>query len=172
MARIVVLNVDKVNSFMINELLKWLMPIPFAILLSSCATNNGGGGSNSTGGTTVQQKIEQALPYVKPAVSLACTAVLEGAVSPEDRVTKAKMIHDVANVIRSLSGGSVPSADDLDEAVANFLPEKTHWTNFAASLSDVYRDLYGKIQDDPALALKVLNAIADGCVSSTSSYVR
>lgn len=157
---------------MINELLKWLLPLPFAIILSSCATNNGGSSSSSSSSTTVQQKIEQALPYVKPAVNLACTAVLEGAVSPEDRVTKAKMIHDVANVIRSLSSGSVPSADDLDEAVANFLPEKTHWTNFAASLSDVYRDLYNQIGNDPALALKVLNAIADGCVSATSSYIK
>lgn len=144
--------------------------VPVAFLLAACATNNNSGGE-STGGTTVQEKIEQALPYVKPAVSLACTAVLEAAVSPEDRAEKAKMIHDVANVVRSLSKGSVPTVQDLDNAVANFLPKKTHWTNFANSLSDVYQNLFRQINGDPALALKVLNAIADGCVAATEGYL-
>ncbi|NBR62607.1 MAG: hypothetical protein EBT86_13500 [Actinobacteria bacterium] len=144
--------------------------VPVAFLLAACATNNNSGGE-STGGTTVQEKIEQVLPYVKPAVSLACTAVLEAAVSPEDRAEKAKMIHDVANVVRSLSKGSVPTVQDLDNAVANFLPKKTHWTNFANSLSDVYQNLFRQINGDPALALKVLNAIADGCVAATEGYL-
>ena len=144
--------------------------VSVAFLLAACATNNNSGGE-STGGTTVQEKIEQALPYVKPAVSLACTAVLEAAVSPQDRAEKAKMIHDVANVVRSLSKGNVPTVQDLDNAVANFLPKKTHWTNFANSLSDVYQNLFRQINGDPALALKVLNAIADGCVAATEGYL-
>jgi hypothetical protein len=147
--------------------------IPLAFLLAACATNNNNSGGESTGGTTSTpaQKVEQALPYIKPAVTLACTAVLEAAVSPEDRVEKAKMIHDVANVVRSLSKGSVPTTEELDKAVANFLPEKTHWTNFASSLSDVYQNLFRQINGDPALALKVLNAIADGCVAATQGYL-
>jgi hypothetical protein len=147
--------------------------IPLALLLAACATNNNNSGGESTGGTTSTpaQKVEQALPYIKPAVTLACTAVLEAAVSPEDRVEKAKMIHDVANVVRSLSKGSVPTTEELDKAVSNFLPEKTHWTNFASSLSDVYQNLFRQINGDPALALKVLNAIADGCVAATQGYL-
>jgi hypothetical protein len=147
--------------------------IPLAFLLAACATNNNNSGGESTGGTTSTpaQKVEQALPYIKPAVTLACTAVLEAAVSPEDRVEKAKMIHDVANVVRSLSKGSVPTTEELDKAVSNFLPEKTHWTNFASSLSDVYQNLFRQINGDPALALKVLNAIADGCVAATQGYL-
>ena len=161
-----------------TKLLRWLAPVPFALLLASCASNNSGSNSSSSSSsssstaTNVRNAVEQALPYIKPAVNLACTAVLSGAVSPEDRVTKAKMIHDVANVVRSLSTGDVPSVEDLDDAVENFLPEKTHWTNFATSLSDIYKDLYSKIGDDPTLALKVLNAIADGCVSATAGYVK
>lgn len=157
-----------------NKILSALLTLPVAILLSSCATNNNGGGGDNTGGTTSTpaQKVEQALPYIKPAVTLACTAVLEAAVSPEDRVEKARMIHDVANVVRSLSSGSVPSSADLDKAISNFLPQKTHWTNFASSLSDVYQNLFRQINGDPALALKVLNAIADGCVAATQGYVQ
>ena len=147
--------------------------VPVAFLMAACATNNNNSGGESTGGTTSTpaQKVEQALPYIKPAVTLACTAVLEAAVSPEDRVEKAKMIHDVANVVRSLSKGSVPTTEELDKAVSNFLPEKTHWTNFASSLSDVYQNLFRQINGDPALALKVLNAIADGCVAATQGYL-
>lgn len=147
--------------------------IPAAMLLAACATNNTNSGGETAGGTTTTaaQKVEQALPYIKPAVTLACTAVLEAAVSPEDRAEKAKMIHDVANVVRSLSKGNVPTTEELDKAVANFLPEKTHWTNFASSLSDVYQNLFRQINGDPALALKVLNAIADGCVQATQGYI-
>lgn len=146
-----------------------------AVMLAACATDNKNTAGESTGGststTTAQQKVEQALPYIKPAVTLACTAVLEAAVSPADRAEKAKMIHDVANVVRALSKGNVPTTEDLDKAVANFLPEKTHWTNFASSLSDVYGNLFRQINGDPALALRVLNAIADGCVAATQGYV-
>jgi len=144
-----------------------------AVMLAACATNNTNTGGESTGGTTstAAQKVEQALPYIKPAVTLACTAVLEAAVSPEDRAEKAKMIHDVANVVRALSKGNVPTTEELDKAVANFLPEKTHWTNFASSLTDVYGNLFRQINGDPALALKVLNAIADGCVQATQGYL-
>jgi hypothetical protein len=157
-----------------NKFLSALLALPIAILLSSCATNNGGAGADNTGGTTSTpaQKVEQALPYIKPAVTLACTAVLEAAVSPEDKLEKARMIHDVARVVRSLSSGNVPSANDLDKTIANFLPQKTHWTNFASSLSDVYQNMFRQINGDPALALKVLNAIADGCVAATQGYVQ
>ncbi|MFZ4599980.1 MAG: hypothetical protein ACOYNN_15155 [Terrimicrobiaceae bacterium] len=152
----------------------FLAIVPALFLLTGCTTTNPGG-NDQTGGTTNQnsaaQKVEAALPYVKPAVALACTAVLEAAVSDSDRVEKAKMIHDVAAVVRSLTGGSVPTVQQLDEAISNFLPEKTHWTNFADSLSDVYQNLFRQINGDPALALKVLNAIADGCVSATQTYL-
>ena len=157
-----------------NKFISALASIPVVILLTSCATNNGGNSGDSTGGTTSTpaQKVEAALPYIKPAVTLACTAVLEAAVSPEDRAEKAKMIHDVAKVVRGLSSGSVPSVQDLDNAVAGFLPQKTHWTNFANSLGDVYQNLFRQINGDPALALKVLNAIADGCVAATEGYIQ
>ena len=157
-----------------NKFISALASIPVVILLTSCATNNGGNSGDSTGGTTTTaaQKVEAALPYIKPAVSLACTAVLEAAVSDSDRAEKAKLIHDVAKVVRGLSAGAVPSVQDLDKAVADFLPQKTHWTNFANSLGDVYGNLFRQINGDPALALKVLNAIADGCVSATEGYIQ
>lgn len=158
-----------------NKFYSLFLALPVAIMLSSCATNNGGNAGQDTGGTTggntAADKVEQVLPYIKPAVSLACTAVLEAAVSDSDRVEKAKMIHDVAAVVRSLTSGSVPTVQQLDEAIANFLPKKTHWTNFADSLSDVYQNVFRQINGDPALALKVLNAIADGCVSATQNYL-
>jgi len=154
--------------------LKTLALVPVFVIFAACSTTSTSNTSDKSGTTpaaSTQDKIEKALPYVKPAVSLACSAVLEAAVSPSDRVEKARMIHDVAQVIRSLSAGAVPSTAELDQAIANFLPEKTHWTGFAQSLTDVYANLFRQIGNDPKLALKVLNAIADGCVSATASYV-
>lgn len=150
-----------------------LAVLPLSLLMIGCESTNPSKDGEQVGGSTstAREKVEQALPYIKPAVTLACTAVLEAAVSPEDKQEKAKMIHDVAKVVRSLSGGSVPTVQQLDEAIANFLPEKTHWTNFANSLSDVYQNLFRQIGGDPALALKVLNAIADGCVAATEGYL-
>lgn len=153
--------------------LKTLALVPVFVIFAACSTTSTSNTSDKSGPTSanVQDKIESALPWVKPAVSLACTAVLEAAVSPSDRAEKARMIHDVAQVIRGLSAGAVPSTAELDQAIANFLPEKTHWTGFAQSLADVYANLFRQIGNDPKLALKVLNAIADGCVSATSAYV-
>ena len=155
------------------KLLPILSILSLSLILVGCESTNPSKDGEQTGGTTSTpaQKVEAALPYIKPAVTLACTAVLEAAVSPEDRAEKAKMIHDVAKVVRGLSAGSVPSVQDLDNAVAGFLPQKTHWTNFANSLGDVYQNLFRQINGDPALALKVLNAIADGCVAATEGYI-
>lgn len=153
--------------------LKTLALVPVFVIFAACSTTSTSNESDKSGSASasVQDKIEATLPYVKPAVSLACSAVLQAAVSPSDRVEKARMIHDVAQVIRSLSAGAVPSTAELDTAIANFLPEKTHWTGFAQSLTDVYANMFRQIGNDPKLALKVLNAIADGCVSATSTYV-
>lgn len=153
--------------------LKTLALLPVFVIFAACSTTSTSNPSDKSGpaSASVQDKIEGALPWVKPAVSLACTAVLEAAVSPSDRAEKARMIHDVAQVIRGLSAGAVPSTAELDTAIANFLPEKTHWTGFAQSLADVYANMFRQIDNNPKMALKVLNAIADGCVSATSAYV-
>ena len=79
-----------------NKYLPFII-IPF--LVAGCATTNTGSDA-SVGGTTPKQAVENALPYIAPAVTLACTVVLEQAVSADDRTEKARMINNVATILR------------------------------------------------------------------------
>ena len=139
------------------------------IFMVGCSTTNTGG-DNQVGGTTA---VENALPYIKPAVILACTVVLEQALSPEDRAEKAKMINHVAAIVESLTAGQTPTPDQLQKALTDYLPvEKTHWTKYVIAVKDIYAAQFAKLNGDAALAVKVLNAIAGGCKDATAEYVK
>ena len=139
-----------------------------SLFMVGCSTTNFGG-DNQVGGTT---GVENALPYIKPAVILACTVVLEQALSPEDRVEKAKMINNVATVVQALTVGQTPTPDQLQKALTDYLPaEKTHWAKYVVALKDIYAAQFARLNGDAALAVKVLNAIAAGCKDATEEYV-
>ena len=139
-----------------------------SLFMIGCSTTNTGG-DNQVGGTTA---VENALPYIKPAVILACTVVLEQALSPEDRVDKAKMINHVATVVESLTVGQTPTPDQLQKALTDYLPaEKTHWAKYVVAVKDIYAAQFAKLNGDAALSVKVLNAIAAGCKDATAEYV-
>jgi len=138
------------------------------IFMVGCSTTNTGG-DNQVGGTTA---VENALPYIKPAVILACTVVLEQALSPEDRVEKAKMINNVATVVESLTVGQTPTPDQLHEALTDYLPvSKTHWAKYVVVVKDIYAAQFAKLNGNAELGVKVLNAIAAGCKDATEQYV-
>ena len=139
-----------------------------SLFMIGCSTTNTDG-DNQIGGTTA---VENALPYIKPAVILACTVVLEQALSPEDRVEKAKMINHIATVVESLTIGQTPTPDQLQKALTDYLPaEKTHWAKYIVAVKDIYAAQFAKLNGDAALAVKVLNAIAAGCKDATAEYV-
>jgi hypothetical protein len=139
-----------------------------SLFMVGCSTTNTGG-DNQVGGTTA---VENALPYIKPAVILACTVVLEQALSPEDRIEKAKMINHIATVVESLTIGQTPTPDQLQKALTDYLPaEKTHWAKYIVAVKDIYAAQFAKLNGDAALAVKVLNAIAAGCKDATAEYV-
>ena len=149
-----------------------LLPLSLAVIFAGCSTTNTGGGSDVGGTTTPKQAVESALPYIAPAVTLACTVVLEQAVSPEDRVEKAKMINNVATIVESLTRGSTPTPDQLQKALTDYLPaEKTHWAKYIVVVKDIYAAQFAKIGSDAKLGVDVLNAIARGCKTATDEYV-
>ena len=138
------------------------------IFMIGCSTTNTGG-DNQVGGITA---VENALPYIKPAVILACTVVLEQALSPEDRVEKAKMINNVATVVESLTVGQTPTPDQLQKALTDYLPvSKTHWAKYVVVVKDIYAAQFAKLNGNAELGVKVLNAIAAGCKDATEQYV-
>ena len=148
-----------------------LLPLFLGVILAGCSTTNTGGGSD-VGGTTPKQAVESALPYIAPAVTLACTVVLEQAVSPEDRVEKAKMINHVATIVEGLTRGTTPTPDQLQKALTDYLPqEKTHWAKYITVVKDIYAAQFAKIDGDAKLGIDVLNAIAKGCKTATDEYV-
>lgn len=150
------------------------LPLALAVILAGCTTTNPGGGSE-TGGTTTspKQAVENALPYIAPAVTLACTVVLEQAVSAEDRVEKAKMINHVATIVESLTRGATPTPDQLQKALVDYLPqEKTHWVKYVTVVKDIYAAQFARLDGDAKLGIDVLNAIAKGCKTATDEYVQ
>ena len=150
--------------------MKNILPIvilPF--LIAGCATTGGGG--SDVGGTTPKQAVENALPYIAPAVTLACTVVLEQAVSPEDRAEKGKMINNVATIVEGLTRGATPTPDQLQKALTDYLPQnKTHWVKYVVALKDIYAAQFTKLNGDAKLGADVLNAIAKGCKTATDEY--
>jgi len=148
--------------------MKNILPLIFLpLIITSCATTQPGDSNN-----TAQTAVENALPYIAPAVTLACTVVLEQALTPEDRVQKAIMINHVAVIVESLTRGTAPSPDQLKKALTDYLPtEKTHWVNYVKAVKDIYAAQFIRINGDTKLAVDVLNAIAKGCKDATEQYV-
>jgi len=147
--------------------MKHLLPLIFVpLLIAGCATT---GTDNKIDPV---QTVENALPYIAPAVTLTCTIVLDQAVSGSDRVEKARMINHVAAIVEGLTKGTAPTPEQLQKALADYLPvEKTHWVNYVTSIKDLYSIQFNKVGGNTKLAIDVLNAIAKGCKDATASYV-
>jgi predicted thioredoxin/glutaredoxin len=147
--------------------MKQLLPlvlIPF--VMAGCAT------TGTDGKIDAAQTVENALPYITPAVTLTCTVVLDQALSPTDRVDKAKMINHVAAIVEGLTAGTTPTPEQLQKALTDYLPvEKMHWVNYVTSIKDLYAAQFSKINGNTKLTIDVLNAIAKGCKNATANYV-
>jgi hypothetical protein len=152
--------------------MKYILPvILIALLVTGCATHNTGS-DHAVAGTAPGQAVQSALPYISPAVTLACTVVLEQALSPTDRVDKAKMINNVATIVEGLTRGATPTPDQLQKALTDYLPaEKTHWAKYISIVKDIYATQFARLDGDAKLGIDVLNAIAKGCVTATAEYV-
>jgi uncharacterized iron-regulated protein len=152
--------------------MKNLLPIlALPLVIASCATT-GGSGDKQGGTIDPRSSVEIALPYISPAVTLACTVVLEQALSTDDRIEKAKLINHVATVVEALTQGATPTPDQLQKALTDYLPaDKTHWTKYVVALKDIYAAQFTKLNGDAKLGVDVLNAIARGCKTATDEYV-
>jgi hypothetical protein len=142
--------------------MKNLLPIlALPLVIASCATT-GGNGDKQGGTIDPRSSVEIALPYISPAVTLACTVVLE----------QAKLINHVATVVEALTQGATPTPDQLQKALTDYLPaDKTHWAKYVVALKDIYAAQFTKLNGDAKLGIDVLNAIAKGCKTATDEYV-
>ena len=118
---------------------------------------------------SAQETYDRVLPFVRPAVSLTCSAVLNVALSAEDAKDKANYIYSVATAVRSLSTGVVPSVEQVENVINLWSPDKAHWAKLSKSISSVYGGVFAKIKDEPKLAIQVLEQIALGCEDSAGA---
>ena len=125
------------------------------------------------GCSTVQNfEVSDALPFVRPAVSLACAGVLNLALDGQDRIDKANMVYAVAHAVRSLSGGTVPTPSELSDVIDLWMPDKSHWSKLSTTISGVYSGAFSKLQGNPLLAVQILEQIALGCEDSARAITK
>ena len=125
-------------------------------------------------GCSTVQNIEASdiLPFVRPAVSLACTGVLNLALDGQDRIEKANMVFAVAKAVRTLSSGTVPSPSDLASVIDLWMPDKSHWSKLSTTISGVYAGAFKQLQGNPLLAVQLLEQIAQGCEDSAGAITK
>lgn len=116
--------------------------------------------------------------YATPAnarisAAILCTGTLTVAVKQDDRPMVAAYIYAVAQGVRSLAGGTVPSPDQLRSTVALFThnADVGQWTVLATSIQGIYTGLYAQLKGNPKLAADYLEAIAAGCEDAAAPFL-
>lgn len=122
------------------------------------------------------QRVELSLPYLRTSAMLIAGSVFNYAVSEEDREAKARIVYDIASTIEELTKEGDISVEKIGEIVSNYLPDKSHWDEFAANIILLYADVYGQtdlFQGDEKrqLLVKALNYIATGCKAAAKIYI-
>lgn len=82
--------------------------------------------------------------------------------SPAKRRQLAPYISALAKGIRALSGGTVPTSEEITAAIALWRTPDPLIVEAAQALAGLYSTYYDGIKGNPALALRVLNDIATG----------
>lgn len=107
------------------------------------------------------------------AAAITCTGTLTVAVRPTDRPEVAAYIYAVAQGIRSLAGGTVPTPEQLNATIALFThnADAGQWTILATSLQGIYSGLFSQVQGNPKLAAQYLEAIAAGAEDAAAPFL-
>lgn len=122
------------------------------------------------------QVVTEAKPYIRVGANVACQSVFNYAVSDSDKVVKAKCMYGIAVGVRSLSGGTLPTPEELNTTLQSFaINDGQQWVGLAKSLQDLYAEQYAKLtnSDDRVQAgLIVLEAIASGIEDAAATYLK
>lgn len=124
------------------------------------------GGCSTTG---LQQYATPANAQI--ASTMLCANTLMLAVSDAERANAANYLYSVAAAVRSLSGGKVPTADELSAAIKLFTPNGSKWVLLATNLTSIWGAIYPKLQGNSKLALQYLEAIASGAEDAARPFL-
>lgn len=117
------------------------------------------------------QTVRDYLPYIEPTVAVATSAIFSIATSGQDRVKKAQIVYNIADVVEVLSKGTALTPEQFEELLGESLPNKSQWASFAVTISSVYSSVYYRVSGDAKVALDTLAAIASGLKKSTKNYL-
>lgn len=122
-------------------------------------------------------RIEKSTPYLRASAILITNSVFSYAVSDEDRSAKAKVVYDVATLIEELTVDGDVSINAIAELVSMYVPDKSHWHEFASNLILIYADVHAQVielegdnADKRRILAKALKQIAGGCKAAASLY--
>lgn len=122
-------------------------------------------------------RIERSTPYLRASAIVVTNGVLGYAISDSDRAEKAKVVYDIATVIEQLTIDGDVSIESISEVLLSYVPEKSHWYEFATNLILIYADVHAQVRDlegDPSdkrkILVKALNQIAGGCKVAANVY--
>mgnify|MGYP006935481202 CR=1 FL=1 len=122
-------------------------------------------------------RIEKSTPYLRASAIIITNGVFSYAISDSDRAEKAKIVYDIATVIEQLTIDGDISIESVSEIISYYVPDRSHWHEFAANIILIYADVYAQVKDlegDNAdkrrILAKALNQIAGGCKAAASVY--
>jgi hypothetical protein len=137
---------------------KLLLLIP--ILLTSCVT-------------TQQQLVQDALPAVPTAVSVAGTIALNlGVKDAAQRQSIANQMYAVAVAIRSLSSGAGPDPASFNAALKSFTGHDSQMDGVISAVGSLWSAYFPSVQGDPKLALDILEALAQGAEKTAENVLK
>lgn len=121
-------------------------------------------------------RIERSIPYLRASAIVVTMSVFNYAVSEEDRAEKAKIVYDIAYVIEQMTLNEDIDINTVAEVISHYVPDKSHWSEFAANIILIYADFHAQAQsfEQPEkikVLTKALNAIASGCRAAAKPYI-
>lgn len=113
-------------------------------------------------------------PNARTATALVCTNALLFVKTDAERTATANYIYAVAQAVRSLSCGKVPTPDEMKAAINAFTPASQKYVVLATNIGSIYGAFYPQIissaGDKTKTALSYLENIAAGCEDAAAAY--
>ncbi len=140
---------------------KLILSAAICLSLASCSTYR-----------KAVNSVDENQALVGPTIVLVTSVVFEKAVDDADKMDKALIIKKLADKIVEVSFSKKPTKEEIAVLIASNLPDKSHWTLLASSLSEVYAKYTEKLTDeDVEKSLAVLKNIAASLSLATQRYL-
>lgn len=128
-----------------------------------------------SGCSSFYTNLERSTPYLKSSSAIVTQVLLLEAVDEEDRKEKAQIVISIADLIIEIGESGDVSIENFGNKISYFVPNKSHWHEFATALILVYADFHAQAQElegaeKQKVLLKALNKIAAGCKVAAEQF--